>query len=373
MIPLQEAKQVLHERVVACLQNDQVDVTQSSKMESIIINEINNVYPLIDTGFSSLLFESMMSDISGYGLLDRYLRDRTINEIMINSCEKMFLDRNGKIEEIKIETTSAELIRIVQKIASDVGARFDSASPIVDAWLKDGSRLHAVMPPIAPDGPYLTIRKFLERSLNLDQFSPTILQKNILENAIKGSKNIVVAGGTSSGKTTMLNTLIHLIPSNERIVSIEETAELNTSHEHFVRLIARTSNSEGVGLVSMGDLVKASLRMRPDRIIVGEVRSGEALDLLQALNTGHDGSLCTVHANGPHEVIQRIATLALFSTAQIPFEALVAQVYFGVDMIVYVKRLNNGQRVIDSISEIKRNKNSREIVQIDIEDTANDI
>jgi pilus assembly protein CpaF len=368
MQSLLEAKKVLHERVVARIQLEQIDLDEDVSLETIVAQEIEEAFPLIDQKGSDELFESMMSDVSGYGLLDDYLSDPEINEIMINSSSKMFIDRKGKIEEITLDTTADELVRIVQKIASDVGARFDSASPIVDAWLEDGSRLHSVMAPIAPDGPYLTIRKFVERSLDLNQFSPSELQKEILTSAVKNSKNIVVAGGTSSGKTTLLNTLIHLIPARERIVSIEETAELNSSHEHFVRLVARSSNSEGAGAITMGDLVKASLRMRPDRIVVGEVRSGEALDLLQALNTGHDGSLCTVHANGPAEVVQRIATLALFSGAQIPFDALVTQVYFGVDLIVYVKRLDTGKRVIASISEIRREGGVREIVQIDSED-----
>lgn len=368
MLSLIDAKKTLHERVISRIQNDQKLNDETPSMDLIIYEEIEEAFPLIDKDTSDLLYESMKSDVSGYGLLDVYLYDESINEIMINSTSQMFIDRNGKIEEIKLKTTSEELIRIVQKIASDVGARFDAASPIVDAWLSDGSRLHSVMPPIAPDGPYLTIRKFVERSLDLDQFSPSKLQKQILESAVLHSKNIVVAGGTSSGKTTLLNTLIHLIPAQERVVSIEETAELNSTHEHFVRMVARSSNSEGAGSVTMGDLVKASLRMRPDRIVVGEVRSGEALDLLQALNTGHDGSLCTVHANGPYEVIQRIATLALFSGAQIPFDALVTQAYFGIDLIVYVKRLSNGKRIIDSISEIKRENNKREIIRIDLEE-----
>ena len=366
---ISDAKKTLHERVVSRVQNHQNDLDGQMSIRDIVKSEIDLGFPLLDKKASELLYESMMSDVSGYGLLDIYIGDETINEIMINSPTKMFIDRKGKIDEVAIETTSDELIRIIQKIAAGVGARFDTASPIVDAWLDNGSRFHGVMAPIAADGPYLTIRKFIEQSLDLDQFYPTRIQKEILIDAIKKSKNIVVAGGTSSGKTTLLNTLIHLIPSSERIVSIEETAELATSHEHFVRLIARTSNSEGVGTITMGDLVKASMRMRPDRIIVGEVRSGEALDLLQALNTGHDGSLCSVHANGPNEVIQRIATLALFSGAQIPFEALVTQVYFGVDLIVYVKRLNNGNMIIESISQINRDNGKREIIQIDIEKT----
>lgn len=365
MSTITDAKSILHERVVARIQNESIDSLERYSLENIIQEEIENAFPLIDDLSNKELFDSMLSDVSGYGLLDIYLADTSINEIMINSSTKMFIDRKGMIEEIELKTTSEELVRIVQKIASDVGTRFDAASPIVDAWLKDGSRLHGVMPPIAPDGPYITIRKFVERSLDLDQFFPTALQKNILEDAVMQSKNIVVAGGTSSGKTTLLNTLIHLIPSQERVVSIEETVELDTNHEHFVRLVARTSNSEGAGSISMGDLVKASLRMRPDRIVVGEVRSGEALDLLQALNTGHDGSLCTVHANGPNEVIQRIATLALYSGAQIPFDALITQAYFGIDLIVYVKRLCSGKRIISSISEIQRKGNDRSIVQID--------
>lgn len=328
----------------------------------LVSNNVEEHYPLISSEEKTELAHSVINDVTGYGFLEYLLEDQNVNEIMINSTGCAFVDRFGVLEKIDLKTNEQELTRLIQKIATSCGTRCDTSSPIVDAWLADGSRVHGVLPPIAADGPYITIRRFISRSFDLDQFCKSEVQVQRIKDLVSGSKNVVVAGGTSSGKTTLLNCLIHYVDHNERIVSIEETAELKTDHPHWVRLLARVSNSEGAGKVSLGDLVKASLRMRPDRIVVGEVRSAEAFDLIQALNTGHDGSLCTIHANGPYEVIHRMASLAMFAHPGLDYEAIISQICFGIDAIIYVSKNNTGQRFIESISHVKRAGKSSSIV-----------
>lgn len=328
----------------------------------LVSNNVEEHYPLISSEEKSKLTHSVINDVTGYGFLEYLLEDQNVNEIMINSTGCAFVDRCGVLERVELKTSEEELTRLIQKIAASCGARCDTSSPIVDAWLADGSRVHGVLRPVAADGPYITIRRFIFRSFELEQFCKSKEQIQCIKELVSSSKNIVVAGGTSSGKTTLLNCLIHLVNHNERIVSIEETAELNTDHPHWVRLLARVANSEGAGKVSLGDLVKASLRMRPDRIVVGEVRSAEAFDLVQALNTGHDGSLCTIHANGPYEVIHRMASLAMFAHPGLDYEAIVSQICFGIDAIVYVSRNSSGQRCIESISKVKRDGKTSSIV-----------
>ena len=208
------------------------------------------------------------------------------------------------------------------------------ASPIIDAWIRDGSRVHCVLPPIAANGPYLTIRRFISQTYDLENFCINELQVSLVRQLVSEAKNIVVAGGTSSGKTTLLSSLINQVDHNQRIVAIEETSELTSEHPHVVKLLARSSNSEGAGQITVGELVKASLRMRPDRIVVGEVRSEEAFDLVQALNTGHAGSLCTIHANGPAEVIHRMASLPMFAHPVLDYHAIVNQICFGIYCII---------------------------------------
>lgn len=362
-----DARSRVHDRVISQLGDTQLD---ERALDELVHTAVREHFPLINSIDATSLVADIVHDVTGYGFIEDLLTDEEVNEIMINSSTCAYVDRSGVMENTEITTTNDELIRLGQKIAGSVGARFDTSSPILDAWLRDGSRVHAVMPPVSPDGVCITIRRFITRSFDLDQFCDSENHKQIICNIVEASRNIVVAGGTSSGKTTLLNCLIHHVDHAQRIISIEETAELQTDHPHWVRLLARTSNSEGVGEIPLGELVKTSLRMRPDRIIVGEVRSGEAFDLIQALNTGHDGSLCTIHANGPDEVIHRMASLAMFAHPGLQYDALLTQIAFGIDIIVFVKRSREGKRRIDSISEVRRNDNGCEVVRIDGADGA---
>lgn len=354
-------KKSIHEEVADLLGSDDAETID---VFPLISETVEKRYPLLPEEFKSDIASSVANDVTGYGFLEDLLKDENVNEIMINNQNTVFLEKSGRFERIEVDFTKQELLRLIQKIANSVGARCDLSSPIVDAWMKDGSRFHAVIPPIAPDGPYLTIRKFKSNSYSLNDYCLDQKYERIVSELIDDSKNVVVAGGTSSGKTTLLNCLIQKVEASQRVVSIEETAELNVAHSHWVRLLARTPNSEGTGVVSMGDLVKASLRMRPDRIVVGEVRSAEAFDLIQALNTGHGGSLCTIHANGPREVVGRIASLAMFAHPGFDYQALVSQVCFGIDAVIYVKRSNSGHRIIESITAIDRENQIPRLVDL---------
>lgn len=347
---LDVVKDAIHESILDVIREDDLD---SSRLESEVLDLIDSEFPLLTKQEKCLVSNNIFNDVTGFGFLEELLALENVNEIMINSTSTGYLDQEGEIVPFELDTNKEELVRLIQKIASQIGTRCDMSSPILDAWLPDGSRVHGVMPPIAVDGPYLTIRRFADRKCDLTSFSTDLDHLELINQLVQTKKNIVVAGATSSGKTTFLNCLLNEIDPNERIVSIEETAELNSDHPHFVRLISRSENSEGAGKVSLGDLVKASLRMRPDRIIVGEVRSFEAFDLVQALNTGHEGSLCTVHANGPAEVIHRITSLAMLAHKGLDHNAIKEQVCFGVNAIIFVKRNQSGERNIESISLVE--------------------
>ncbi len=323
----------------------------SGDVAQLVNSHVESRFPLMSHRDKNVLATNVLHDVMGYGFLEHFLADERANEIMINSSTCAFIDRDGEMASVFIDTTNEELVRLAQKIATSVGARCDVSSPILDAWLTDGSRVHVVLPPIAADGPYITIRKFISSSYELKQFCSNDIQEKQVSDLIDDSRNVIVAGGTSSGKTTLLNCMMHRVDVDQRIVTIEETAELSSRHPHCLRLVARTANSEGAGAITMGDLVKASLRMRPDRIVVGEVRSAEAFDLIQALNTGHDGSLCTIHANGPQEVVHRLASLAMFAHPGLDYRAIVTQIAHGLDVIIYVRKTPSG-RVIDSLSQV---------------------
>jgi pilus assembly protein CpaF len=308
--------------------------------------------PLLATDRHERLVRELADEVSGLGPLEPLLADPTVTEVMINGTGTCYVERAGRLESAPLVLDDAGIMRIVERIISPLGLRLDRASPMVDARLADGSRLHAVIPPLAIDGACVTIRRFGARAIALEEFAPGERAAAFLRWAVSAGWNMLVSGGTSSGKTTLLNALSTAIDPSERIITIEETAELRLGQPHVVRLEARPPNAEGAGEVPVRDLVRTALRMRPDRIIVGEVRGAEALDLLQALNTGHEGALSTVHANGPADALRRLATLALFSDVALPYLAITEQVAAAVDVVVQVERGRSGARAIIGIGEV---------------------
>jgi pilus assembly protein CpaF len=304
------------------------------------------------------LFEQIVAEILGYGPLEQYLSGEGIGEIMVNGPKHVFIERGGRIQRVNTTFESEEhLMRIIDRIVSPLGRRIDESSPMVDARLPDGSRVNVVIPPIALNGAVLTIRIFSKIPLtveNLIEFG-TVTREAVefLKASVIGKVNIIISGGTGSGKTTLLNILSGFIPEGERIITIENAAELQLRQEHVVTLESRPPNIEGRGEISIQDLVINSLRMRPDRIVVGEVRGGEALDMLQAMNTGHDGSLATGHANSPRDMLARLETMVLMAGMDLPHRAIREQIAAAVDLIVHQDRMRDGTRKITSISEIQ--------------------
>jgi pilus assembly protein CpaF len=308
--------------------------------------------PLLPAARFDQLLGELIDEVSGLGPLEPLLGDPEISEVMLNGPGNAYVERAGRLEPIALDLDAAAIVRIVERVVAPLGLRLDRASPMVDARLGDGSRLHAMIPPLSIDGPCVTIRRFGARAIGLDAFGVTGGAAAFLRWAVIAGWNLLVAGGTSAGKTTLLNTLSAAIADGERIVTIEETAELRLAQPHVVRLEARPPNAEGAGAVSVRDLVRAALRMRPDRIVVGEVRGGEALDMLQALNTGHDGSLSTIHANSTGDALSRLETLVLLAGVGLPLRAVRSQMAAAVDGIVHVAHDRNGTRRVEAIGEL---------------------
>lgn len=304
------------------------------------------------------LFEQIVAEILGYGPLEPLLKDAEITEIMVNGPHKIFIEKKGKLEKVPVTFESDDhLMRVIDRIVSPLGRRIDEASPYVDARLPDGSRVNAIIPPLALNGPTLTIRKFSKVPLTVNDLvtfgSITAEAMEFLRACVVARLNVIVSGGTGSGKTTLLNILSGFIPGDERIITVENAAELQLRQEHVVTLESRPPNIEGKGEVTIRDLVVNCLRMRPDRIVVGECRSGEALDMLQAMNTGHDGSLTTVHANTPRDTIARLETMCLMAGMELPVRAIREQIASAVDLIVQQERMRDGTRKIVNISEVQ--------------------
>ncbi len=302
---------------------------------------------------------ALTDDILGHGPLERLLADDSVTEIMVNGPYDVWLERNGQLQKTAVRfTDESQLRRVISKMVAEVGRRVDEASPMVDARLPDGSRINAVIPPLSLSGALLTIRKFGSDRLNIGDLisygTLTSETAELLESCVQARLNILISGGTGAGKTTLLNALSASIPDSERIVTIEDAAELRLNQRHVLRLECRPSNIEEGGEVSTRDLVRNSLRMRPDRIIVGEVRGAEALDMLQALNTGHDGSLSTVHANSTRDALARVETMVLMAGYDLPLRAVRQQVTSALDLIIQLERMHDGSRKVIAISEVQR-------------------
>jgi pilus assembly protein CpaF len=303
------------------------------------------------------IVRQLTDDILGYGPIDALLRDDSVTEVMVNGFDRVYVERRGKLERTDVHFVDAShVMRIIDKIVSQVGRRVDEASPMVDARLPDGSRVNAIIPPLALNGPTLTIRKFSRDPYTINDLitfgTLTARAAQFLAAAVKGKLNILVSGGTGTGKTTTLNAMSAFIPGDERIVTIEDAAELQLQQDHVITLESRPSNIEGSGEVKIRELVRNALRMRPDRIIVGEVRGAETLDMLQAMNTGHEGSLTTIHANSPRDALSRLETLVMTAGVELPHRAIREQIASAFDLLVQIQRLVDGSRRVTHISEV---------------------
>ncbi len=362
MDPLAEVKHRAQEALFARLGTRLYDSTTTRKqLNAFVREELERIVaaggaPLSDDERHQLV-TAISEDITGYGPVQPYLDDPTITEIMVNGEDSIFIERDGMLELTNTRFSSQDhLRRVIERIVSNVGRRIDESSPMVDARLPDGSRVNAIIPPLAVDGAVLTIRKFSKDPYGVDSLiefgtlTPQVAQ--LIEACVEGRLNILISGGTGTGKTTMLNVVSSFIPEEHRIVTIEDSVELQLRQRHVVRLESRPPNLEGKGAIEIRDLVRNALRMRPDRIVVGEVRGAESLDMLQAMNTGHEGSLSTVHANSPRDAVSRIETMVLMAGMDLPVRAIREQLSSAINLIVHLERLRDGSRRVTSISEV---------------------
>lgn len=368
----QEIKARIHRRLIETLDLGKVDLLSSEELareigyiiESLIIEE---GVPLNQAEKERVIVE-VQHETFGLGPLEPLLSDPEISDILVNNCSSVYIEKKGKLEKTNIIfRDNNHLMQIIERIVSKVGRRIDESSPYVDARLSDGSRVNAIIPPLAIDGPVLSIRRFGLDPLKMSDLlllgSVDERMKLLLEGAVKTRLNILISGGTGTGKTTLLNVLSEYIPNSERIITIEDSAELILKQEHVVRVETRPPNIEGRGEVTQRDLVKNSLRMRPDRIIVGEVRGGEALDMLQAMNTGHDGSISTVHANSSRDALARLDTMVLMAGMDLPERAVREQIASAIDVVIQLVRFSDGSRRVTKISEITGMEGSTIVMQ----------
>ena len=359
LLPVRErVSAALAERLGARLFD--ADLT-SEQLSALVVEEVDTLVRELSASLTATerrrLVGDVVDDVMGLGPVQRFIDDPTVSEIMVNGTDTIYVERSGRIEESSSRFVSETHLRqVIDRIVRGVGRRVDEASPMVDARLADGSRVNVILPPLAVDGPVLTIRQFSRRMLGLDDLvEHGALTRNVadlLGAAVRGGMSVLVSGGTGTGKTTMLNLLSGMIPEEERVITIEDAVELQLLQRHVIRLESRPANIEGRGEISIRDLVRNALRMRPDRIVVGEVRGAEALDMLQAMNTGHDGSLATVHANSPRESLSRLETMVLMAGFDLPLRAVREQIASALDLVVQLERGVDGVRRVTAVTEV---------------------
>ena len=355
---LSRLKKYLADNLMSAMGSDKNSPTDRAEfVKKNIVHVYEQTQLKLPDDLRKLIFEQVLNDVLGYGPIQSLLDDEDVSEIMVNGPKKVFVEKKGQLTKSNVTFDDDDhVMRIIDRIILPLGRHVDADSPTVDARMPDGSRVNAVVRPVAIDGPSITIRKFRKDKLKPDDLirfgSLTSQMADFLQACVKARFNIVISGGTGSGKTTLLNVLSGYIPENERIITIEDAAELQLQQDHVMRMETKAANAEGLHAVSIRELVKNSLRMRPDRIVVGEVRGGEALDMLQAMNTGHDGSLTTVHANTPRDAISRIETLVLMAGMDLPIKVVRQQISSAVDLIVQQTRLKDGQRKVTAVTEV---------------------
>ncbi len=365
-------KQRIHQRLIGKLDLNRISELEGDVLKKeirmVVEHLCDNENTLLNRSERDRLVEEVLDETFGLGPLEMLLKDPSISDILINGPKNIYVERGGKMEKTNVEFRDNDhLLQIIDRIVSKVGRRVDETCPMVDARLEDGSRVNAIIPPLALDGAAMSIRRFgsnplkLEDLLNFKAFTPEMVM--LMEGAMKARLNIIISGGTGSGKTTLLNTLSSFIGNHDRIVTIEDAAELQLQQDHVVRLETRPPNIEGKGRVSATDLVKNCLRMRPERIIIGECRGPEALDMLQAMNTGHDGSLTTAHANSPRDCIGRLETMILMSGFELPLKAMRTQISSAVHLIIQANRLQGGPRKVTHVTEIVGMENDVIVMQ----------
>jgi pilus assembly protein CpaF len=361
--PYAELKTRVHHEVIATLGAELFKQEANEDLSERVLRSVTEQLTLDRTPLTReerrQLVREITDDILGYGPLEPFLRDDSVTEVMVNAHDRIYVERSGRLERTQAAfVDNAHLLRIIDKIVSQVGRRVDESSPMVDARLPDGSRVNAIIPPLALRGPTLTIRKFARDPYTMNDLIGfgTITGKSaqFLSACVRGKLNILISGGTGTGKTTTLNALSAFVPNDERIVTIEDAAELQLQQEHVITLESRPPNIEGQGEVRIRELVRNALRMRPDRIIVGEVRGAETLDMLQAMNTGHEGSLTTIHANSPRDALSRLETLVLTAGVDLPLRAIREQISSAFDLLVQISRLVDGSRRITHVTEVLR-------------------